>query len=89
MNVNKALYKPVGAVVGVVGGVAASAVFGKVWAMATGEKDAPKATDPTKSWRAVLVAATVQGAVYGLVKAAIDRAGAAGYRKATGEWPDD
>lgn len=89
MNVNKVLYKPIGAALGIVGGVAASTAFGKVWATATGEKDTPRVTDPNRTWRAVLIAATVQGAVYGLVKAAIDRAGAAGYRKATGEWPDD
>jgi hypothetical protein len=47
-----------------------------------------EATDPDRSWREVLIAAGVQGAVFGLVKAAVDRGGAAGLRKITGTWPD-
>ncbi|WP_305778628.1 DUF4235 domain-containing protein [Nocardia uniformis] len=34
------------------------------------------------------MAAVLQGAIFGLVKAAIDRAGAAGYESLTGTWPD-
>ena len=37
----------------------------------------------------MLLAATIQGAIFGVVKAAVDRGGATGYRKVTGEWPDD
>ena len=32
----------------------------------------------------LLVAALLQGAIFGLVKAAVDRAGAAGFERATG-----
>ncbi|SNR82863.1 Protein of unknown function [Actinomadura mexicana] len=35
------------------------------------------------------MAAAIQGAVFGLVKAATQRAGAHGVRKATGHWPGD
>jgi len=59
----------------------------RVWKVAAHEDDAPKATDARRSWREVLAAATVQGAVFGGVKAAIDRAGATGFAKATGTWP--
>ncbi|GAA0593109.1 DUF4235 domain-containing protein [Kutzneria viridogrisea] len=83
----KLLYKPLGLVVSVLGGLAASAAFNQVWKLLTGEKQAPEATDEQRRWGEVLAAAAVQGAVFGLVKAAIDRGGAAGYRKATGEWP--
>jgi hypothetical protein len=38
-------------------------------------------------WRQVLIAAAVQGAVFGGVKALVDRAGAHGYQKMTGTWP--
>lgn len=85
----KLLYKPFGLVVSVAGGLAASALFRRVWTALTGEDEAPEATDPDYSWREVLVAATVQGALFGLVKAAIDRGGATGFRKVTGSWPDD
>jgi hypothetical protein len=86
---NKLLYKPLGMLFGVLGGVVASTVFRKIWQTATGEDELPSATDKDLSWREVLVAATVQGAIFGLVKAAIDRGGATGYRKLTGKWPDD
>jgi hypothetical protein len=59
-----------------------------LWKRATGEEDAPSATDRDYSWREVVLAAAVQGAVFGAVKAATDRAAATGYRKATGNWPD-
>lgn len=84
----KMLYKPLGLLIGVAGGIAAGAIFKRVWTLATGQGDAPEATDQDRSWREVLVAASVQGAVFGLVKAALDRGGAAGFRKVTGTWPD-
>ena len=53
--------------------------------LATGQHDAPEATDQHRGWREVLVAAGIQGAVFGVVKAAaLDRGGAAGFREVTG-----
>ncbi|MFL6120966.1 DUF4235 domain-containing protein [Actinophytocola sp.] len=89
MNVNKIIYKPVGMLVSVLGGLAASALFNKVWAKVAGGSEAPDPTDKKATWGEVLLAATIQGAIFGLVKAAVDRGGAEGYRKVTGEWPDD
>jgi hypothetical protein len=85
---NKLLYKPLGMLFSVLGGLAASALFKRLWRAATGQDEAPEATDKDFSWTEVLIAATVQGAIFGLVKAAIDRGGATGYRKLTGRWPD-
>ncbi|WP_067813346.1 DUF4235 domain-containing protein [Nocardia inohanensis] len=82
-----ALYKPVGMLVGVLGGVAANIVFTQVWRRVSGEDEAPSATARDYSWREVLVAAALQGAIFGLVKASIDRAGASGYQRLTGTWP--
>ncbi len=39
-------------------------------------------------WGEVLTAAALQGAIFAVVKAAVDRGGAAGVRRLTGEWPD-
>jgi hypothetical protein len=85
----KVLYKPFGLLFSVLGGLVASAVFSRLWRLVTGEDEAPKSTEQQRTWREVLIAATAQGAVFGLVKAAIDRGGAVGFRKATGEWPGD
>jgi Protein of unknown function (DUF4235) len=83
----KLLDKPLGVVIGVAGGLAAGAIFARGWTLATGQGDAPEATDPDRSWREVLVASGIQGAVFGVVKAALDRGGAAGFSKVTGTWP--
>ncbi|MET7768386.1 DUF4235 domain-containing protein [Nocardia sp. NPDC005366] len=83
------LYKPLGMIVGVIGAIAANAVFTRVWRRVSGEDRAPRATAHGYSWREVLIAAALQGAIFGLVKAAIDRAGATGYQRLTGTWPDE
>ncbi len=85
----KLLYKPVGMLVSVLGGVIAGAIFKRVWKVAAREDDAPKATDAQRGWREVVLAAAVQGAIFGLVKAVIDRGAAEGTRKLTGVWPGD
>jgi Protein of unknown function (DUF4235) len=69
------------------GGLLASAVFKQVWKRVAGEEDAPRATDQSRGWREVLVAAAVQGAIFAAVKAAVDRGGAAGFKRLTGTWP--
>jgi hypothetical protein len=67
----KVLYKPVSMLVGVLGGVLAGAVFKRVWKLAAGEDEAPKATDAQRGWREVLLAAALQGAIFAVVKAAV------------------
>lgn len=86
---NKVVYKPLSWGVGALGGVLAGQVFKQVWKRAAGEEDAPDAIDRDYTWTQVIIAAAVQGAIFGAVKAATERAGAVGYRKATGDWPDD
>ena len=86
---NKFLYKSVSIVVSVLGGMLAGAIFKQVWKLAADENEAPKATDVRRGWREVLVAATIQGAIFGLVKAALDRGTAEGTRKLTGVWPGE
>jgi Protein of unknown function (DUF4235) len=85
----KLLYKPVGMLVSVLGGMLAGAIFKQVWKITAREDDAPKATDARRGWRGILLAAALQGAIFALVKAAVDRAAAEGARKLTGVWPGD
>ncbi|MFV2121883.1 DUF4235 domain-containing protein [Streptomyces sp. Act-28] len=81
------LYRPVGLLLGLVGGAAASAVFTRVWKAVDRESDAPDALDEDRSWREVLIAAALRGAVFSVVRAAVDRGGAIGVRRITGTWP--
>lgn len=75
------LYKPFGLIAGVAGGIVAGWAFKQVWRLSTGEDDAPDATDADKGWGEILTAAALQGAIFAIVKAAIDRGGAAGVRR--------
>ncbi len=88
-NLAKVVYKPLGLVVSVAGGVIASTVFKKLWSLVSHEDDAPKATQRDRKWSEVLGAAALEGAIFGCVKAALDRAGAKGFERATGAWPGD
>jgi hypothetical protein len=83
----KVLYKPMSIVISVLGGILAGAIFKRVWKIAAGEDEAPKATDARRGWREILTAAALQGAIFALVKAAVDRGAAEGMRKLTGVWP--
>ena len=85
----KLLYKPLGLLFSVLGGLLASFAFSRIWKMVAGESEAPSATDRHRSWGDVLAGAALQGATFGLVKAAVDRGGAIGFSRATGAWPGD
>ena len=85
----KVLYKPVSLLVSVLGGVLAGAIFKKIWQLAAHEDEAPQATDAARSWPEILLAAALQGAIFAVVKAALDRSAAAGTRKLTGTWPGE
>jgi Protein of unknown function (DUF4235) len=83
----KLLYRPLGLGFSVAGGVLAGMLFKQIWKLVAGEKDAPKATEQDRTWREVLLAAALQGAIFGVVKAVVDRGGAKGVRRLTGTWP--
>ncbi|WP_173083538.1 DUF4235 domain-containing protein [Phytohabitans rumicis] len=83
----KVAYKPVGMLLGIGAGLLAGVIFKQVWKVAAGDDDAPDATDEERGWGEVLAAAALQGAIFAVVKAAVDRGGAAGVRSLTGKWP--
>ena len=85
----KLLYKLMTMVVSVLSGMLAGAIFKRVWKVAAGEEEAPTATDVRRGWPEVLTAAALQGAIFAVVKAAVDRGTAEGTRKLTGTWPGD
>ena len=49
----KMLYRSLSLVVSVLGGILAGAVFKKVWAVVSGEEEAPEATSPDYSTKEV------------------------------------
>lgn len=86
-KLGKIAYKPVGLIVGATAGLAAGLVFKQVWKRIGGDDDAPNATDEDRGWGEVLAAAALQGLIFAVVKAAVDRAAATGVRRVTGQWP--
>lgn len=84
----KLLYKPLGMIFSVLGGIIATQLFSRLWRLLPGSSEsAPEPTDEDHTWREVVTAAVLQGAVYGGVKALVDRAGARGFERMTGTWP--
>jgi hypothetical protein len=83
----KLAYKPVGLAASVLGGMVAATAFKQVWRRVAGEDDAPDAIQSEYSLGEVVLAAALQGAIFGVVKTAIDRGGARLFEKLTGTWP--
>ncbi|MGA4837418.1 DUF4235 domain-containing protein [Streptomyces sp. G45] len=87
MKASKIAYKPVGLALGAVSGMLAGAVFKQAWKAIGHDEDAPDATDEDRAWPEILLAATLQGAIFAGVKAAVDRTGAVATHRLTGTWP--
>ncbi|MFD7986647.1 DUF4235 domain-containing protein [Kitasatospora indigofera] len=87
MKLSRIAYKPVGLLLGVGAGLVAGALFKQTWKVLGHTEDAPDATDEDRTWQEILLAAGLQGAIFGLVKASVDRAGAVTTRRLTGVWP--
>ena len=88
-RVTKLSYRAADLVADMIGGVFAGMVFKRVWSIIEQGQDAPKPTDEQRGWTEILLAAGLQGAIFALVKAGIDRGAAEGTRKLTGIWPSD
>lgn len=78
------MYESVSLASGIVGGAVAGAVFTRVWRAVSDEGEVPEPTALDRRIGGVLVAGALQGVVFGLVKAAVARITARGYRRLTG-----
>lgn len=87
MNALKIAYKPVGLALGAASGLLAGVAFKQTWKIIEGESDAPDAMDEDRSWQQILIAAAIHGAIFAVVKAAVERSGALAARRLTGSWP--
>jgi hypothetical protein len=70
MNTRSIAAKPVGLAAGAIGGKA----LHSAWRRADHGRDVPEASDTTRSWTAVLLAAVVQGALFAVIHAVVERA---------------
>jgi hypothetical protein len=87
--VSKALYFPLQIATSVAGGLIAGAVFNQIWQrISPSDREPPDPKDLDSSGREAIAAAALQGLVFGLVRAAVSRAGAHGYKAVTNESPE-
>jgi hypothetical protein len=87
----KILYRPVGLTASIIAGVISGQIVKQLWKHATpgDNADAPQALQSEYRMRDIVLAAALQGAVFAMVKAVVDRAGARAFQRWTGEWPGD
>jgi hypothetical protein len=88
-SVSKAMYLPLQIATSVAGGLLAGKVFTEVWQrVSPSDQEPPDPKDLDRSGREAITAAALQGLVFGLVRALVDRAGAHGYRAVTHQSPE-
>jgi hypothetical protein len=87
----KLLYRPIGLASSMASGALAGILFKQLWKRISpgADNEAPKALKSEFNLREVLLAAALQGALYALVKALVDRGGARAFQRLTGDWPGD
>jgi hypothetical protein len=83
----KLLYKPFAIAAGIVAARTAGAIFKRLWTFLARETEIPQALEQSRGWFEVVAAGTLKGAVFGGVKAFVDRAFATSYFRRTGVWP--
>jgi hypothetical protein len=82
------LYKPFGIILGILAGIAGRQVFNVIWGKLDDEEP-PEATTEETHWLKVIVAAGLQGAIFAVVRTAVNRAGARSFAHLTGVWPGE
>jgi hypothetical protein len=87
--VSKAMYLPLQIGTSVAGGLLAGKLFTEIWQrVSPSDREPPDPKDLDRSAREAITAAALQGLVFGLVRAAVDRAGAHGYKAVTHQSPE-
>lgn len=82
------VYKPFGLVAGIAGGLVARRLFNAAWG-AIDDEEPPEPTTELARWPKVIAAAAMQGAIFTVTRAVIDRGGARAFEHLFGVWPGE
>lgn len=84
----KILFAPIGIVAGLLAGFAAQKAFERLWSLFD-EEEAPGPDQREVEWPKLIAALAVEGAVFRLVKGAVDHGARSGFAAFTGSWPGE
>ena len=84
----KVLFVPFSIALGVLAGLLSKPVVDQVWGLIDDEEP-PASGDRLASWSKILAAAAIQGAIFKMSRAAVDRAFRIFFHGVTGSWPGD
>jgi hypothetical protein len=85
--INRLVFRRLASAAALAGGAIAGWLYKRLWRAATGRPGAPSPSNESAGWSEVVLAAGVEGALYGVVKALVDRSLRTGVANATGSWP--
>ena len=84
----KIVFTPVSLLSGLLAGMVASKLFEFIWGRFADE-EAPEPDQRDISWPALIVAMTLEGAIFRLVRGLVDRGSRVAFARATGSWPGE
>lgn len=84
----KILFAPVGIISGLIAGQIGKKIFDQIWGVID-DYEPPKPATRDSTWAKVLIAAAVQGAIFKVTRAAVDRSTRRGFESLTGTWPGE
>ena len=84
----KIAFTPVSLLSGLLAGLIASKLFEFIWGRFADE-EAPEPDQRDISWPALIVAMTLEGAIFRLVRGLVDRGSRVAFARATGSWPGE
>jgi hypothetical protein len=84
----KLLFAPVGIGAGLLAGFAAQKAFEALWAVFDDE-EAPEPDQRDVEWPKLIAALAIEGAVFRIVKGAVDHSARSGFASLTGRWPGE
>ncbi len=84
----KLLFIPVSVIGGFLGGFLAKKAFEQVWGMID-QEEPPEPEHRDTTWPKLLVAMALRGAVFQVVRGAVERLSRQGFYGVTGSWPGE